>query len=273
MIRNLLLVGGDRRALELEKLLEADGYIVDTIGLHDGDEATAKPQAAHAALFAYPFSVRDGCVPTMTGLTLHPEDVLKRLSGYIPLLLGRGMEKPEGFLCLEYGRDERLERCNAEISAEAAVMESMQRTERALMDSTALVIGYGRFGRALAQRLLALGAQVWAAARRREQRLIAASDGMKPVDIAEMHEILPRVHLVLNTVPSEVMGERELKAIQPDCPLLELASAPYGFDREAARKMGVRYDILPALPARYAPLSAAMALKKAAVHLLKEVEE
>ena len=36
LIRNLLLVGGDRRALELEKLLEADGYIVDTIGLHDG---------------------------------------------------------------------------------------------------------------------------------------------------------------------------------------------------------------------------------------------
>ena len=273
MIGNLLMVGGDRRALALEKLLEEDGYSVDTLGLHEGDEATARPSAAQAVLWAYPFSARDGCVPTMTGMTLHPEDLLKQLPDHIPLLLGRGIKSVEGYLCKSYEENQALVQRNAEISAEAAVSEVMQRTERALMDMTVLVIGYGRFGRALAQRLKALGTEVWVAARREEQRLIAASDGMKPVDIHEMHDVLSSIHMVLNTVPAQVMGERELRAMQPECRILELASAPYGFDRETTKKMGIQYEILPALPARYAPLSAARALEKTVVHLLEEMQK
>lgn len=272
MIRNLLLVGGDRRALALESLLKADGYSVDTVGLHEGDEATVKMNDAQAALFAYPFSVHNGCIPTMTGVTLHPEDVIRQFSPTIPILLGKGLEKPEGFLCKSYDEDEALLVRNAEISAEAAVMEVMQRTELAVMDRTVTVIGYGRFGRALAQRLKALGAEVWIAARRREQRQLAAEDGMKPMDIAEMSDGLSRAHMVLNTAPAQVMGERELSAIRSGTPILELASPPYGFDREMADRLGVPYEILPALPAKYAPVSAAMALEKAAIRLLEEVQ-
>ena len=82
-----------------------------------------------------------------------------------------------------YWEDERLESCNAQLSAEAAVCEAMQRTDFALMDQTVLVTGYGRFARALASRLHALGAEVWIAARREEQRLAAAGDGLHAVSM------------------------------------------------------------------------------------------
>mgnify|MGYP002597693430 FL=1 len=52
--------------------------------------------------------------------------------------------------------------------------------------------------------------------------------------------------------------------------LLELASAPYGFDRDAAAAMGLNVEVLPALPARYAPRSAARALKQVSMELLRE---
>ena len=271
MIRNLPLVGGDRRALYLEELLKTDGYQVDTLGLHPGDEKMTKAAYADALLFGYPFSVRDGCIPTMTGMTIHPEDVLKEAKKNAVILAGRGL-KEDGHSWRRYAEVEALEERNAEISAEAAVCEAMQRMDRALMDAAVMVVGYGRFGRALAKRLKALGAEVWVAARREEQRLLAANDGLCPIAISEICRVLPRMHMLLNTVPAQVLGERELACMQPGSWLMELASAPYGFDRRQASAHGLNCDILPSLPARCAPLSAAIALKKTTVKLLKEAE-
>ena len=242
LIRKLLLVGGDRRALHLETLLKQDGYSVSTLGLHREDEKTALPSQADALLFSYPFSVREGCVPTMTGLTVYPQDVLKQAAGNAVVLAGRGLEPVKGFVWKNYAESEDLEERNAEISAEAAVCEAMQRMDRSLMDAVVLVTGYGKFGRALAKRLKALGAEVWAAARREAQRKQAASDGMNAVSIDEIRRILPGVHMVLNTVPAQIIGEEMLAAMQPGAWLMELASAPYGFDRKKAADHGLNIE-------------------------------
>ena len=274
MIRNLLLTGGDRRTLEMEKLLVQDGFAVDTLGLHEGDERTVQFEKADAVLFAYPFSVRDGCVPSVSGLSIHPEDVIAKCNPDALVLAGRGLE-PEDVhkrVFRSYMEDKELEERNAQISAEAAVCEAMQRTALALMDQTVLVTGYGRFARALAKRLRSLGAEVWIAARRAEQRLVAECDGMHAVSMEEMRDVLGRMHMVFNTVPAQVMGERELQALPRGAWILELASAPYGFDRKMVVQMGLNCEVLPSLPARYAPISAGMALKDAAVRLIREAD-
>lgn len=271
MFRNLLLVGGDKRALHLAKLLREDGYLVDGIGLSRGDERTARIEEADALLFPYPFSVREDCVPCLSGLTLHPRDVLSRAKPGAVLLAGRGLEADGPFVLKRYMSCDALEERNADISAEASVHEAMGRMDTALMDATVLVTGYGRFGRALARRLRALGARVWVAARREEARLLAASDGMRAVSLLDLHEVLPKVDMVLSTVPARVLGEAELRAMRPGTWLLELASAPYGFDRDLAGALGLHAEVLPGLPARYAPRSAALALRHAVIRLLLEV--
>ena len=75
---------------------------------------------------------------------------------------------------------------------------------------------------------------------------------------------------MLNTIPARVFTERVLDRIPRSAWLLELASAPYGFDKGEAVKLGLQVDLLPGLPARYAPRSAAMALKQACLDLVKE---
>ena len=145
----------------------------------------------------------------------------------------------------------------------------MQRLDVALMDARLAVVGYGRFGRALAKRLHMLGAQVWIAARREEQRKLALQDGMQALSIADLTTVLGKMDMVLNTIPAQVLNEDALSAMQPGTWLLELASAPYGFDRALALKMGLRCEVLPALPARYAPKSAALALRAAIRELLE----
>ena len=133
-----------------------------------------------------------------------------------------------------------------------------------------LVTGYGRFGRALAKRLKALGADVWVAARREEQRLAARSDGMRAASLLELPALAGRMDMVLNTIPARVLGTEALAALPKGAWLLELASAPYGFDRDAAARLGLNVEVLPALPARYAPQSAARALKQVSLELLRE---
>lgn len=271
MFRNLLLVGGDRRALYLAKLLQEDGYLVDSIGLTRGDERTARMEEADALLFPYPFSVRDDCVPCLSGITLHPAGVLARTKPGAVLLAGRGLEADPSFTVKRYMNSDTLEERNADISAEAAMHEAMSCMDMAMMDAKVLVTGYGRFGRSLARRLRALDARVWVAARREEARLLAASDGMRAVSLTDLRAVLPKMDMVLNTVPAQVLGEQELRAMTPGAWLLELASAPYGFDRDLAKALGLHAQVLPALPARYAPKSAAMALHDAVIRLLLEV--
>ena len=149
----------------------------------------------------------------------------------------------------------------------------MLHSHLALMDSKVLVTGYGLFGRALALRMKALGAEVWIAARREKQRVQAAEEGMKTVSIVEMTDVLPDMDLILNTIPARIFSEYHLKQLHKNCWLLELASAPYGFDMDTARALGVSCTALPGLPARYSPVSAAKALHEAVCGLLGRCEK
>lgn len=270
-MKRLLLAGGDRRAVCLAKRLEQDGYSVETLGLQK--EEKVHMEQADAVLFAYPFSVKNGLIPTLTEEKIKPEDVLAHIREDAAVITGRGMEgyiRQESPALKRYTNAENLDRRNAELSAEAAVCEAMLHSRLALMDAKVLVTGYGLFGRALALRLKALGAQVWVAARREKQRSQAVEDGMQAVSIVDMTDALPEMNLILNTIPARIFGEYHLKQIPKDCWLMELASAPYGFEMDTARAMGISCVNLPGLPARYSPESAALALHEAVKELLGE---
>ena len=96
---------------------------------------------------------------------------------------------------------------------------------------------------------------------------------MESIGIVEMDEVLPQMDLIFNTIPARIFGEYHLKQLPPHCWLLELASAPYGFDEKMAQASGVSYAVLPGLPGKYAPVSAALALRKAVNQLLARCPE
>ena len=270
-MKRLLLAGGDKRMVCLAKRLEKDGYPVETLGLRQEEKVHIKQ--ADAVLFAYPFSVKNGLIPTLTEEKIKPEDVLAHIREDTAIIAGRGMEgyiRQEAPALKHYTDAKNLDRRNAELSAEAAVCEAMLHSRLALMDTRVLVTGYGLFGRELALRLKALGAQVWVAARREKQRLQAAEEGMQTVSIIDMADMLPEMNLILNTIPARIFGEYHLKQIPKDCWMMELASAPYGFEMDTARAMGISCVNLPGLPARYSPESAALALYEAVKELLEE---
>ena len=243
--------------------------MVETLGLCQDEQVHM--EEADAVLFPYPFSVKGGLIPNLTDERIRPEEILEGIKLGIPLICGRGMEgyvPQDSFQMKRYTDAAMFEERNAELTAQAAVCEAMLHSQLALMDTNVLVTGYGLFGRAVAKKLKVLGAEVWVAARRQAQRDQATADGMHAISVIEAADVLPQTHLILNTIPARIFAEYHLKQIPKGCWLLELASAPYGFDLDTAKALGVSCALLPGLPARYAPESAAKVLHDAVVELL-----
>lgn len=267
---DFLVVGGDRRMALLARLLSDDGYAVETLGLRPEDESSVCIGEAGTLLFPYPFSVRSGRIPSLTGAILRPEEVLAQADSSAAILAGAGMEPFLTRSALRYEQAEGFLERNADLSAEGALGEVMQRSQRSLSDMRILLTGYGLFGRALALRCRVMGAQMCIAARRESEREQARQDGMEAVSLEAMGEQARKAHMLLNTVPARIIGPEVLEALPESSWLLELASAPYGFDREAAERLHPRFDVLPGLPGCWFPISAALALKEACLYLLKE---
>ena len=146
---------------------------------------------------------------------------------------------------------------NAALTAEGAVWLAMRRSDRALAGQSALVVGYGRIGKLLADKLAALGVRVTVAARSPEARAEAQIRGHSSVDI---NSIPDSFDLVLNTVPAPVLTGDYGAAV-----CLELAGRPGGWpDDSAALKA-------PGLPGIYAPRSGADVMANA-IYRVMEVD-
>ncbi|MBR3555078.1 MAG: hypothetical protein IKN89_04135 [Oscillospiraceae bacterium] len=148
---------------------------------------------------------------------------------------------------------------NAAITAEGAVALAMERTERTLAGSRVLILGGGRISQALAPRLRALGAEVTVYARSEAQRALAACLGCRTLE--KLPDNPEGYHILFNTVPAPLLPGAAEGALN-----IELASAPGGF-RDSAGVVIAR-----GLPGKTAPLSAAEALLRPILAIIREEE-
>lgn len=174
-----------------------------------------------------------------------------------------------GAKLLDYGRREELLAANAVATAEGAVGVLLAETDWALWGKRALVTGWGRVAKALAPRLRGLGMDVTVAARKPGDRAWAGSWGFRPADTEKLAEALRGCMVVVNTVPALLLTASRLAELEPDSVVLDLASAPGGTDFEAARAFGIRALTAPGLPGKWAPLTAAEAVKNAVYNILE----
>ena len=75
--------------------------------------------------------------------------------------------------------------------------------------------------------------------------------------------------LVFNTVPATVLDEQRLATLPEGAILIELASAPGGFDPAQALAHRLKVCSAPGLPGKYSPESAAAFIGQ---YILKEME-
>ncbi len=167
--------------------------------------------------------------------------------------------------------DEEYLQENAMLTAEGALYHAMGEG-KAIFGKNCLVIGYGRIGRALYRMLESMGANVFAAVRAGKSCSRARRDHAQILSMEEMRAKIGDFDLVWNTAPETVLYKEDLACVKPEAGLFELASAPYGFDLELARSLDIWAELLPALPGKYAPRAAGLALARAMLRRMEEME-
>ena len=110
------------------------------------------------------------------------------------------------------------------------------------------------------------------AARRADSRAEARAAGHAAVDFREAESGFGGYDYVLNTVPARVISQRALCTAE-DVLVVELASAPGGFDRALAENLGLRLIQAPGLPGKCAPMAAAELIRDEVYALLNERED
>lgn len=277
----MLVVGGDKRNGYLADIAKEKGWQVDAIWLDQFSPAYACewPKAMHYDIIVlpYPFCERDGMI--LTPLATQPlpaQDVAVQIPAHARVLTGslgdllQAAAQTRHWQIHNPGWEEAFAVGNAVPSAEGAISIAMAASDTCIHGSRCLVIGYGRMGRILARMLRGLGAQVLVAARKAKDRTWIHAEGHDACGLSELAGSLGEIDFVFNTAPALVLDEVLLRHTREDVRIIDLASAPYGVDFEAAKRLGRKAWIEPSLPGRYAPMYAGGVLLKVIEELLKE---
>ena len=260
------VVGGDERLRLLAKLFQNAGYETYTWG-HGGDDAPKALTRAQAVVLPFPRASRDGFIPAPAGKRPIPVHEAASLIGEGAFILSGALDEElahtasqKDWRLLLPGSDPTFEEQNAMPSAEGAIYAAMQKADYTLCASSCLIIGPGRIGKELARMLLGIGAKVFMAARREEGLKTAADMGCVPVPIQALPIAAREADILFNTAPAMVAGEAVMAALPSHAMAIDLASAPYGIDLEAAKRHGITAWREGGIPGKYAPLTAARLL-------------
>lgn len=176
----------------------------------------------------------------------------------------------------DYFDSEPLQLCNALPTVEGAILLALQALP-VILDGTAVaVIGYGRIGSLLAERLTSFGARVTVYARNPRDLVHARLRHAASVRLqgegqtSSLCELPRECRILFNTVPVPILTREVLSTLPRGIVLMELASAPGGIDLAAATAQGIQVLLASGLPGKLFPESAGKILALTVNELLGE---
>lgn len=272
------LIGGDSRFVRLYRLLRADGHEVRPFALEKelpdcAVSAGSALKGADCLVLPLP-CIRDGLLNApLSALNHDIGDILRACPPGAAVCAGMAQEIHSECQALslplhDYFAREDFALANALLTAEGAIELMLSESERALCGTSVLICGFGRIGKMLAPRLTALGANVTVAARSPQALAWALGMGCGTLELGR-NELCGEYDFAVNTIPAAIFGPAELERLRP-ARLIELASAPYGFDADAAQRLGLSLTRAPGLPAKCAPESAAEIIRDSIYRIVEE---
>ena len=281
-MRNIVIIGGDKRQRYLKDYLTEKGYHISSYGLFDWDDDTDKlksiinedsvivlplPATRNDKTIVMPFSKREISIDRLMSL-LGKNNIV--FGGIIKgELLSRLRETDIPFV--DYYDNEFIEK-NAVLTAFGALKILLEHIDFALPLGKYAITGYGRVAKETASLLTSLSCDVTVFARNSSQRDDAMIKGCKAEPLTQLPLQSDKFDIVINTVPSNVINEDAISNMKKSCKIIELASAPYGLDFNMARNHSI--DVVKAfsLPGKYTPKTAGEIIGKKICNTLHKEE-
>ena len=291
MKNRYLVLGGDLRNVKLAGMLADDGNRVYSFGqdrsdeiLDDGriEKCTSLKTAmekAQVIIGPVPFSSNEDFINApFAHDKIMIDDLMKTnkgkifISGSIKENLKKQLDEKYMEVIDIMKRDD-LAILNTIATAEGTIEVAIKNTDRILQGSRVLILGFGRVGKIVANKFSKMSAIVTCAARKVSDLAWIKAYGYNSLNINDMLYDLKEFDIIINTVPQTILRERELKHIDAEALIIDLASSPGGIDGKIAKSMGLNFIWALALPGRIAPSSSAKFIKDTVYTILEEMSK
>lgn len=283
-----LVLGGDLRNIKLAGMLADDGNKVYSFGQERSDEVlddgriekcSSLKQAlekSQVIIAPVPFSGNSENINTPFSYEkIMIDELLKNNKGkiFISGSIKDDIKKKldENYMqVVDIMKRDDLAILNTIATAEGTIEVAIKNTDKILQGSRVLVLGFGRVGKIVANKFSKLSAIVTCAARKVSDLAWIKAYGYNSLNINDMLYDLNEFDIIINTVPQTIIKERELKHMDSEVLLIDLASTPGGIDGKMATSMGLKFIWALALPGRIAPSSSAKFIKDTVYNILEE---
>lgn len=273
--RNFVVLGGDRRNLELVNLLELDGHNVRN--LVESDKKTLEFKDSEIVIGPLPFSQDNETLDApFYNSKLIIDEVFNSMKKDQYFIAGNihkeHMEKAQkfGINIIDYFKREEMQVLNAIPTAEGAIQVAMENLSTTLHSSNVMVLGYGRIGKTLSNLLYNMGANTNVIARDYGHIAWIENAKLNPIFHKDLNKYLPKMDVIFNTIPNLILTEEKLNHMKKETLIIDLASKPGGVDFDAAKDLGIKAIHALGLPGKYAPVSAAKIIKDTIYNVIDE---
>ena len=259
-------LGGDERSRWAVEYLRRQGWAVRCYGVPG---LPCQEPASYLPCVILPApSFIEGKIPGCGNLSLSA--LLSRMDGQSRIYCMKGgdlVKQAEtlGIRIRDLYDTEPYTTYNAVATAEGAIGLAVTRSPLCLFASSCLVIGAGRIGTILSQRLKALGAKVTLCARKDSQIALGEAMGLNCDRTGVYEKGLEQYDFVFNTVPAPVLSEKQVEHCRQGCLRIDLASVQ---GIEGSHKIWAR-----GLPGKDAPESSGALIAKTVIRLLERKEQ
>ena len=151
---------------------------------------------------------------------------------------------------IDFMEKEEFAILNAIPTAEATIEIILKNTKKILQNSNCFIMGFGRIGKILADRLKGLSAKVTCMITNEVERAWAVAYGYETISIENLQKNctkLKQYDIIINTIPKIILKE-ELKEFKKETLVIDLASKPYGIDRKIAEQEKLNFIEALGLP-------------------------
>lgn len=266
------VIGGDMRTACMASVFlkrDCDVICYGTLNTSVDDKVSHAASLKEALIKApniicgIPFE-KNGCLyfekclpPTpITELQRHLRKHHKVFGGVIPKDFKAVCEKRK-ISCFDFMEEEPLTIYNAIATAEGAILEALSHKPTQLHQSETLVLGYGKCGKVLADKLKGLSANVTVSSSQSTELATATALGFHTLPLSELPQRIGGFEYIFNTIPAIVLTKACLAEMDKNSLIVDIASNRIGVDYEAASLLNRDVLFCPGLPGRYASLSCA----------------
>lgn len=263
ILKRVCIIGGDQRLKIVKHHLENQNFYVDTLGLYPDDCGIIENN--DIIIFPVPTTKDKKTVfCPLTNRTIYINDIKQKLKKQLILCCNY---KFEGCDFIDYNTLDSYALLNAVPTAEGAINLAISETPYTLWNSKVLVIGYGRVGKILADRLKAFGAKITVSARNPKDFATLSALSFNLVNTEQLNNSYLDYNIIFNTVDFEVLSKTALENCPADV-IIDLSSKG-GFDMEYAKALGIKAFKPGGIPGVIAPVTAGKILAETITDIIR----